>query len=96
MWTSLILSLLLVNCLVALPAPGLRDLETEAWSAEKACQDVDRTVIIANQNDSTCATFVYCYISNSSTYALIKSCKSGQYFDADLYLCTINKPVGCL
>ncbi|XP_017057685.1 uncharacterized protein LOC108098980 [Drosophila ficusphila] len=95
MWTSLILSLLLVHCLVALPAPESNDLNTESWNADEACQEVDKSVMIANQNDSTCTSFVYCYITNGSPRALVKSCKSGQYFDAVNKFCTINKPEGC-
>ncbi|XP_017000839.2 uncharacterized protein [Drosophila takahashii] len=93
MWTSLILSMLLLHCLVALPAPELKVLDS--WSADTACQEVDKSVMIENQNDSTCTTFVYCYLTNDSTRALIKSCKSGQYFDSNLKVCSINKPEGC-
>ncbi|EDX09032.1 uncharacterized protein LOC6736585 [Drosophila simulans] len=96
MWTSLIVSLLLVQCLLAGAAPALKDLDAGTWSAEEACQNVDKSVIIANQNDSTCATFVYCYKVDDSTRALIKSCKSGQFFDADLEFCSVSKPAGCV
>ncbi|XP_052847584.1 uncharacterized protein LOC128259317 [Drosophila gunungcola] len=95
MWTSLILSLLLVHCLVAVPAPNLNYPNTEPWSAERACREVDRSVMIENKNDATCATYVYCYIAGGSTRALIKSCKSNQYFNAEFKLCSINKPEGC-
>ncbi|XP_036670522.3 uncharacterized protein [Drosophila suzukii] len=93
MWTSLILSMLLLHCLVALPAPEPKDLDS--WSADTACQEVDKSVMIENQNDFTCVTYVYCYIVNDSTRALVKSCKSGQYFDSKLKVCSSTKPEGC-
>ncbi|XP_016973321.1 uncharacterized protein LOC108040377 [Drosophila rhopaloa] len=95
MWTTLILSVLLVHCLVALPAPNLNDRSTESWSANKACQEVDSSVMIENKNDSTCATYIYCYIADGSTRALIKSCKTNQYFNAELKFCSVNKSEGC-
>ncbi|EDV50734.1 uncharacterized protein LOC6545409 [Drosophila erecta] len=95
MWTSVIISLLLVHCLLAGPAPALRDSDAGSWSADEACQEAVKSVMIANQNDSTCATYVYCYV-NDSTWALIKSCHSGLFFDADLKFCSIRKPAGCV
>ncbi|XP_016965922.1 uncharacterized protein LOC108035053 [Drosophila biarmipes] len=95
MWTSLILSVILLHSLAAAPAPGQKALGTDSWSADTACQELNKSAIIENQNDATCVTFVYCYIANGSTIALVKSCKSGQYFDSELRICSINKPEGC-
>ncbi|XP_043647407.1 uncharacterized protein LOC122616142 isoform X2 [Drosophila teissieri] len=96
MWTSLITSLLLVHCLLAVPAPAPKDLDAGSWSADEACREAGKSGMIANQNDSTCATYVYCYVVNDSTMALIKSCKSGQFFDADRKFCSITKTAECV
>ncbi|XP_037718090.1 uncharacterized protein LOC119552542 [Drosophila subpulchrella] len=93
MWTSLILSMLLLHCLVALPAPEPKDLDS--WSADTASQEVDNSVMLENQNDSTCVTQVFCYIVNESKRVLVQGCKSGHStYSISLKVCTATKPDG--
>ncbi|KAH8301092.1 hypothetical protein KR018_001330, partial [Drosophila ironensis] len=84
---------LLVHSLSALPATAQDN--TDSWSADEACAAQTKSTFIENQSDSTCATFIYCYTTNGSSYALVKSCKAGQYFDATLKFCTSEKPEKC-
>ncbi|XP_070852207.1 uncharacterized protein [Drosophila suzukii] len=115
MWTSLILSMLLLHCLVALPTPEPKDLDSwsadtasqegdklvmvkttaEPWSAEATCSTVTKTNLFQNQDDPTCTTYLYCYVLNGSATALIRSCKTGSYFDATTRICRATKPDYC-
>ena len=67
----------------------------EPWSAEKTCLTVSKTTLFQNQDDPTCTTYLYCYFINGSATALIKNCKTNQYFDASLKSCSENKPDYC-
>ncbi|XP_043067217.1 uncharacterized protein [Drosophila bipectinata] len=93
MWSRIVVTLVLIHCLAALPAP--EQDTTGSWSADEACQAQTKSSFLENQNDPTCKTFIYCYITNSSNQALVKSCKSGMYFDTTLKVCSINKPQNC-
>ncbi|KAH8322616.1 hypothetical protein KR059_001392 [Drosophila kikkawai] len=87
---------MLVNILTALPASELKIQGSEdAWSVEKACSEVTATTIMANQDDPTCRSYVYCYIPNGTIVALIKNCKANQYYDTSLRVCVGTKPDYC-
>ncbi|KAH8366809.1 hypothetical protein KR200_011782 [Drosophila serrata] len=84
---------MLVHCLAASPTPAR---STDAWSADKACANENPTVMIENQNDSTCASYVLCYVAKDGlSRPLVKNCRSGQYFNASLGYCSVTKPDGC-
>ncbi|EDV39620.1 uncharacterized protein Dana_GF10120 [Drosophila ananassae] len=93
MWTKIIVILVVIHCLAALPAPEQDD--AGSWSADEACKGLTTTTHIENQNDSTCKTFILCYVTNSSTQAVTINCKSGMYFDSTLKICSTNKPENC-
>ncbi|KAH8264987.1 hypothetical protein KR038_011415 [Drosophila bunnanda] len=81
---------MLVHVLAASPAPS------DAWSAEKACADETQTVMIRNQNDSTCVSFVLCYVAKDGlSRPVVKNCRSGQYFNESLGYCSVTKPDEC-
>ncbi|XP_017058023.1 cell wall protein DAN4 [Drosophila ficusphila] len=67
----------------------------EPWSAEATCSTVSKTTLFANEDDPTCSTFLYCYVASGSATALIKSCKTDQYFDATSKACSSTKPDNC-
>ncbi|KAH8296810.1 hypothetical protein KR054_011552 [Drosophila jambulina] len=87
---------MMVNLLTALPASELEvQSSEEAWSVEKACNEVQTTSMFGNQDDPTCSSYVYCYVSNGQVKGLIKSCKKGQYFDDRIKMCVSTKPDVC-
>ncbi|XP_022221477.1 uncharacterized protein LOC111073476 [Drosophila obscura] len=96
MWAKLILSLLLVQCLAAHPAPELDDQISQEWSAEKTCLDVTKSASFENQNDPTCGSYVFCYVLNGEARPLISTCKESLYYDATLHYCSATKPQGCI
>ncbi|KAH8349971.1 hypothetical protein KR084_010589, partial [Drosophila pseudotakahashii] len=66
------------------------------WSAEATCLTVSKTTLFQNEDDPTCTTYLYCYVSSAgSATALIKNCKANQYFDAALKVCVDTKPDYC-
>ncbi|XP_039229422.1 integumentary mucin C.1 isoform X2 [Drosophila yakuba] len=67
----------------------------EPWSAEATCLTVTKTTLFQNQDDPTCTTYLYCYVVNGSATALIKNCKTNQYYDVSLKTCTATKPDYC-
>ncbi|XP_043647405.1 uncharacterized protein LOC122616139 [Drosophila teissieri] len=87
--------LLLATGLSALPAPEFDDHNSKTWSAEKACSEVTKTTIMENQEDPTCRTYVYCYVTNGSAFSLIKNCKTNQYFDPISKTCSSQVPAKC-
>ncbi|XP_017071479.2 integumentary mucin C.1 [Drosophila eugracilis] len=67
----------------------------EPWSAEETCSTVTKNTLFQNKDDPTCATYLYCYVVNDSTLALIKSCKTNQYYNVEEKLCDDTKPDYC-
>ncbi|KAH8366811.1 hypothetical protein KR200_011781, partial [Drosophila serrata] len=65
------------------------------WSKEATCADITVTTLFTNEDDPTCTTYVYCYISSGVIKALIKSCKANQYFDSSERVCVSTKPDYC-
>ncbi|XP_034120687.1 uncharacterized protein LOC117579085, partial [Drosophila guanche] len=62
--------------LAAHPAPELNDQSTPEWSAEKTCLEVTKSATLENQNDPTCGSYVFCYVSSGGATAVIFSCKA--------------------
>ncbi|XP_017127754.1 uncharacterized protein LOC108146309 [Drosophila elegans] len=91
MWLQLIFSLLLAQCLLALPARK----SDETWSVEKACSEVTKSTSLKNQDDPTCSSFLYCYVSSGSATPLIKNCKPNEYFDSTTQICSSKVPNEC-
>ncbi|XP_016973320.1 uncharacterized protein LOC108040375 [Drosophila rhopaloa] len=60
-----------------------------------SCQDVTKSTLMQNKNDSTCRSYIYCYVSNGSVTALIRNCLTNQYFDSALKVCSLTKPDDC-
>nr|XP_016926281.2 cell wall protein DAN4 [Drosophila suzukii] len=67
----------------------------EPWSAEATCSTVTKSTLFQNQDDPTCTTYLYCYVLNGSATALIRVCKTDQYFDATTRACSATKPDYC-
>ncbi|XP_034120685.1 uncharacterized protein LOC117579083 [Drosophila guanche] len=66
------------------------------WSAEETCLDVTKSASFKNEDDPTCATYLYCYVSNGVATALIYTCKETKpYFDSTLKGCSAKKPADC-
>ncbi|XP_043067216.2 salivary glue protein Sgs-3 isoform X1 [Drosophila bipectinata] len=63
------------------------------WSAEETCLTVSKSTSFANEDDPTCTTFLFCYVQNGATTALIKNCPTGQYFNKTG--CSATKPDSC-
>ncbi|KAH8322735.1 hypothetical protein KR059_004560 [Drosophila kikkawai] len=79
---------MLIYCLAARSA--------NAWSANEACAEETTSVMINNQNDSTCVSFVLCYVAKDGLLrGVVKNCRSGQYFNASLGYCSLAKPDDC-
>ncbi|XP_044250549.2 uncharacterized protein [Drosophila takahashii] len=77
-------------------SPESDDQSSDSWSLETACQNLTKTTIMKNQNDPTCASYVYCYFgSNGPPVPLVKTCKSNTYFDDTIKICTTIKPDSC-
>ncbi|EDW40439.1 GL24893 [Drosophila persimilis] len=74
----------------------IRCQTAQEWSAEKACLEVTRPGSFENQNDPTCGSYVFCYMSNGSSMALVFFCTENSYHDATLGACTTKKPEKCI
>ncbi|XP_032573604.1 integumentary mucin C.1 isoform X2 [Drosophila sechellia] len=69
---------------------------TEApWDADDICQQYTKNTFFENVDDPTCTTYLFCYFINGSATALIRNCKTNQYFDASLKACGEDKPDYC-
>ncbi|EDW93224.2 uncharacterized protein LOC6532770 [Drosophila yakuba] len=87
--------LLLATGLSALPASEFDDQNSTTWTAEEACSEVTKSTIIENQEDPTCRTYVYCYVTKGSVTSLIRNCKTNQYFDPISKMCSSQVPAKC-
>ncbi|KAH8379238.1 hypothetical protein KR009_003828 [Drosophila setifemur] len=65
------------------------------WSAAETCLSVTQSTLFANEDDPTCISYLYCYVSKGSAQALIKNCRTDNYFDVDTKLCSATKPSYC-
>ncbi|XP_026845444.1 uncharacterized protein LOC6596215 [Drosophila persimilis] len=66
------------------------------WSAEETCLNVTKSTSFTNEDDPTCATYLFCYVANGAVKALIKSCPSTTpYFDSTISGCSATKPNNC-
>ncbi|XP_022221475.2 uncharacterized protein LOC111073474 [Drosophila obscura] len=65
------------------------------WSAAETCLTVTKSSTFVNEDDPTCATYLFCYVSNGVATPLIKTCPAAiPYFDP-ITQCSATKPDNC-